>query len=146
MLTPAQIDLCVFMKLDLERRRGMFAVLYMYTEVSFSAHTNKHTHTHTHTRTHTHDLIVGCCLITPLILYIIMYAASSTSTSRLCLLLAGMCVVCVCAHTPCYLCTVYAHMLVVGPADSHYEIMDENHPRKISPFMDGSWLCLLCGS
>ena len=42
MLTPAQIDLCVFMKLDLERRRGMFAVLYMYTEVSFSAHTHTH--------------------------------------------------------------------------------------------------------
>ena len=74
----------------------MFAVLYMYTEVSFSAHTNKHTHTQV-------DLTVGCCLITPLILYIIMYVASSTSyTSRLCLLLAGMCVVCVCAHAPCY--------------------------------------------
>ena len=28
MLTPAQIDLCVLMKLDLERRRGMFSAVF----------------------------------------------------------------------------------------------------------------------
>ena len=49
-----------------------------------------------------------------------------------------MCGLCVRMHLATYLCTVYAHKLVVGPADesSHYKIMDENHPGKISPFMD----------
>ena len=28
MLTPAQMDLCVLMKLDLERRRGMFSAVF----------------------------------------------------------------------------------------------------------------------
>ena len=50
----------------------------------------------------------------------IMYAASSTSTSRLCLLLTGMCAVCVHAHAPCYL------VCSLGPADesSHYKMED----------------------
>ena len=51
--------------------------------------------------------------------------------------------VCVRMHLATYLCTVYAHKLVVGPADesSHYKIMDENHPWKIDIH---GWFLVVC--